>query len=413
MTPPSLYLLDVIYLSVDKMKKILILTKFIPYELNNWWCIRNYAWIKHLSHFFEIHLIWFARSQKDISWIKSLCHSIYPIPYPSRNDWIKSCIKGIAILKVPLIILKYFHERYLQTVKQLLNIHDFESIFCLELATTQYLLHNDHNTKKIYDSHNIEYLLFSRVAKQSKRYQKAFLNREAEKIKNYEYNIINNIDYTFFVSQQDYERAKKNYKPSSYKIVPNSFSDNGGFKKNYSPFNLFFIGNLSRTPNKEWLINFMQTYLPRLKEQDRFHKVKFYIIGSGQANYLTKYLSKNIICKNNISQEEKNRLLSQGWIGIVPLNSWGGTRIKILEYRSYGLPVLSTVIGAEWLISSIGTYIYNTPQNFIKEINILIHNKELFGKKGKTNYLSFQQYYHDNKIFENIDDSPFSSKSSQ
>lgn len=65
----------------------------------------------------------------------------------------------------------------------------------------------------------------------------------------------------------------------------------------------------------------MQNYLPHLKEQDRFHKVNFYIIGSGQAGYLTKYLSKNIICKNNISQEEKNKLLSQGGTGIVPLNS--------------------------------------------------------------------------------------------
>lgn len=395
------------------MKKILILTKFIPYELNNWWSIRNYAWIKHLSHFFEIHLIWFARSSKDISWIKSLCHSIYPIPYPSRKDWIKSCIKGIAILKVPLIVLKYFHEKYLQTVKQLLTIHDFESIFYLELATTQYLIHNDHKTKKIYDSHNIEYLLFSRVAQQSKWYQKAFLKREAKKIKDYEWNIINITDHTFFVSLQDYDLAKKIYKPSSYNIVLNSFSDNGGFKKNYSLFNLFFIGNLSRTPNKEWLIDFMQNYLPHLKEQDRFHKVNFYIIGSGQAGYLTKYLSKNIICKNNISQEEKNKLLSQGGTGIVPLNSWGGTRIKILEYRSYGLPVLSTAIGAEWLLPSTGTYIYNSPQNFINAINTLIHNKKEFAKRGKTNYLTFLQYYHDSKIFENIDDSPFSSQSSQ
>lgn len=65
----------------------------------------------------------------------------------------------------------------------------------------------------------------------------------------------------------------------------------------------------------------MQTYLPHLKKQNRFHKVNFYIIGSGQASYLTRYLSKNIICKNNVSQEEKNNLLSQGGIGIVPLNS--------------------------------------------------------------------------------------------
>ena len=66
-------------------------------------------------------------------------------------------------------------------------------------------------------------------------------------------------------------------------------------------------------------------------------------------------------------------------IAIVPLLEGSGTRLKILEAMSFGLPVISTSIGADGInyILNKNIVIANTLEEFEKGIKLLTSNKHL------------------------------------
>jgi glycosyltransferase involved in cell wall biosynthesis len=66
-------------------------------------------------------------------------------------------------------------------------------------------------------------------------------------------------------------------------------------------------------------------------------------------------------------------------VAIVPLRAGGGTRIKILEAFSYGVPVISTTIGAEGLKVTPGSdiLIADDPEAFADECCRMIADESL------------------------------------
>ena len=65
-------------------------------------------------------------------------------------------------------------------------------------------------------------------------------------------------------------------------------------------------------------------------------------------------------------------------VSICPLRSGSGTRLKILEAFSAGVPVVSTQLGAEGIAAKHGETIFiaDTPQDFETAIITLIDNQE-------------------------------------
>jgi glycosyltransferase involved in cell wall biosynthesis len=72
-------------------------------------------------------------------------------------------------------------------------------------------------------------------------------------------------------------------------------------------------------------------------------------------------------------------LLAVSDVGIAPLLQGSGTRLKILEYFSSGVPVVSTSVGAEGLRIENGhnIFIHDNLENFAAQIIILLKDKEL------------------------------------
>src|SRR3990172_3847831 len=64
--------------------------------------------------------------------------------------------------------------------------------------------------------------------------------------------------------------------------------------------------------------------------------------------------------------EDVRPYLARGWLSIVPLQSGGGTRFKILESMALRTPVVSTTKGAEGLDAQPGVHLLvaDDPQEF-------------------------------------------------
>ena len=82
-------------------------------------------------------------------------------------------------------------------------------------------------------------------------------------------------------------------------------------------------------------------------------------------------------------------------VSIVPLHHGSGTRLKILEAMSFGVPVVSTSIGAEGIDyeNDLQILIADHPSDFAQKIFSLFENTELFNNiRQSANEMVKQKY---------------------
>jgi glycosyltransferase involved in cell wall biosynthesis len=139
-----------------------------------------------------------------------------------------------------------------------------------------------------------------------------------------------------------YRRVKWSVVPNVVPAVPPCEQD-----RKDSVFTYLFVGTLIYAPNKDGILFFCREVLPLLRKgtRDPFRVV---IVGRDpdpQVLDLARIESVEVV-PNAPTVVPYYRVADAC---IVPLRMGAGTRIKILEALSYGIPVVSTTIGAEGL----------------------------------------------------------------
>lgn len=229
------------------------------------------------------------------------------------------------------------------------------------------------NAIRIADLHNVDHLLYKSLydinIKNHRRIYKYLAFQEK--------NIYTNADIIAACSVKDANALKslnKNRIPVI--IVPNGTTiKNGNYSKPYKNFNLIFCGSLDYLPNKEGLLWFYHEVWAVLKV--KFPTLSICIIGSNgndEAYNLLK-MDKQIDFIGEV--EDVTPYYQKSHLAIVPLLKGSGTRLKIVEAMSYGVPVLSTSIGAEGINYKVdkNILIANAPEEFIKAVSKVIQDQ--------------------------------------
>ena len=110
-----------------------------------------------------------------------------------------------------------------------------------------------------------------------------------------------------------------------------------------------FVGTLNYPPNVEGLRWFNQHVAPLLLH--RHPQFRLLVAGRNPSPATTRELTRHAFIELHADSDNLSRLYERSNLSIVPLLSGGGTRIKLLEAAAFGLPSVSTSIGAEGLES--------------------------------------------------------------
>jgi len=102
-----------------------------------------------------------------------------------------------------------------------------------------------------------------------------------------------------------------------------------------------FFGNISWGANLDAAKWFVNQILPRVWE--KLPSVKFRIIGPGSAHIASEKRDPRIIC---LGPSHIPDVMKDAAIGVVPVISGTGVRLKLLEMLSLGVPVVTTSLGA-------------------------------------------------------------------
>lgn len=356
------------------MTKILIVTIHPLYPISHGGIVRVIEEVKFLSeNGFKVHLIGNITKKKDLEVVeritgaKAYTYSIF--------SYLTSGILSKFGLFVPGWVDNSFIGWDIRKLAKKIQPDIIQAEF-LHSANQVSKISKEFHIPFVISEHNTEYIKLS-MEKQG----------NIEKLKSIEKNICNSADYITTVSQKDKEELLKIgvYKPII--TIPNGVDyaryqiktefrerlrQKYGIQKN--DIVLVFHGTLNYYPNIVANDQLKNKIFPELI---KMHKnLKLLLIGPGRKTLM----SENFIELSEITFDEFPMHLSMGDVGVVPLTTGSGTRLKIIEYLALGIPTVSTEIGAEGLPVEDGRDIlvsHDAGDDMIKKIAILLDDKQL------------------------------------
>ncbi len=141
------------------------------------------------------------------------------------------------------------------------------------------------------------------------------------------------------------------------------------------PYTMLFLGSFRHLPNVEALDWFVKLVLPKIV--DRCPQAKLIIIGSDPPpRHSLPVADANVEIRGFV--DDLQEPLRRYGVFVCPILSGSGVRVKLLEAFCAGIPVVSTVIGAEGLSDKNGEMclLSDDPQGFADHVLDLFEHPE-------------------------------------
>lgn len=188
---------------------------------------------------------------------------------------------------------------------------------------------------RVYNAHNCESLLYRELhpGKKSKIIHNIVQSSEERILRLADLVLYcNEDDLEFFYLLEPESRFESLYVPNG--MTPLDLQISQKKNKNHC-FNAVFMGS-GHPPNVDaanFIVNELAKKLP---------DIYFHFIGSclEESDY-----ALNVIRHGVVDENEKKRLLAHADIALNPMKNGSGSNVKVLDYFSYGIPVLSSVFG--------------------------------------------------------------------
>lgn len=363
--------------------KILQLTNRLPYPLNDGGNIATYNVTKYLHRFGHEVTLASLNTKKhfhDPSPLSQIAdiHTTNIDTTITVSGVIKSFFK-----KNPYSVGRFYSRDFENQLVHLLRKNQYDIIQVEGIYLSIYLdiLRKHSNAKIVLRSHNVEYQIWERVAKNEQNpLKRIFLNDLYRKIRNFELTNLHKFDGIIAITENDEEF----YRKSGY--ISNLVTINAGVDLDlYQPApsqpkkgTICFLGSLEWQPNLQGLMWFLNNVWPELMEKDP--ALQFHVAGKNPPEHLKNLKIPGVTFHGMVPSAID--FVNNYQIVVVPLLSGGGMRLKIVEAMALGKCIVSTSIGAEGIDVQNGHNIIlvNTPEDFISQILYLLENEQVLEK---------------------------------
>jgi GT2 family glycosyltransferase/CDP-glycerol glycerophosphotransferase (TagB/SpsB family) len=195
-------------------------------------------------------------------------------------------------------------------------------------------------TKIIVDTVDIHYIREMREA-EIKGDRNLLVLAEAKKCR--ELAVYRQADRIWVVTDEDRKAIYELVEGIPTDVVPNVHKTVKEVKSFESTSDLLFVGNFSHPPNIDAVVYFCREIFPLITQ--KLKGVKLFIVGNNPPPEILSLRSEQIIVTGYV--EDLSPYLRDSRVSVVPLRYGAGMKGKIGEALSWGLPVVTTSIGAE------------------------------------------------------------------
>ena len=394
--------------------KILFLTQVLPYPLDAGPKVRAYYVIRHLAQNHEITLVSFVRAtdtQAACAHLREFCNTLHTVPMPRsklRDGYhlLRSFING-----EPFIIARDWNRQMVAQLQHVLFAEGpFDAVHADQLWMAPYalLLHKwqKEPLQLVLDQHNAVFMIPERMAGDDPNpLKRLLLALEAKKLARYEVEICRRFDHVTWVTKEDYIAVTN--QANGFGPMPNDgiipiCGDVVGeppVRRSSKANRLTFIGGLHYPPNSQGVCWFAEHVFPAIlaKAPDAI----LTIIGK-QPPLQLKQMD---IPATNLDilgfVPDPADYLAETAVFIVPLLAGGGMRVKIIDGWKWGLPIVSTTIGAEGIMAEPGQNILiaDTPAAFADAVLSLLDSREQADTLGHNGRQWLEEHYDWQKVY--------------
>lgn len=337
------------------MAHILFLTELLPYPLVSGAKIRAYHVLRHLATHHQVTLLSFVRADDrpgDVAHLESIVDQVLTIPL--QRSWprnIRAMLVSLATGQ-PAIIAREAISAMRDRVNSLLALDRVDIIHADQITMAQYgLLGKKAGVPTLLDQHNATFQIIERLARYEKNPAKwLFLQREARAFVRYEVDVCCRFDHVTFVTEEDRQalsaRGRKDFLADRSTVIPICV-DPGAVPPVAlvpAPFRITHVGTMYWPPNVEGVLWFWETVWPLVLAQ--VPAARLTLIGKNPPKAIQALAGQPGVEVLGYVKD-LDPYLAETAAFFVPLRAAGGMRVKILDAWCWGLPVVSTTIGAE------------------------------------------------------------------
>ncbi|MFT5484734.1 MAG: GT2 family glycosyltransferase, partial [Halieaceae bacterium] len=198
--------------------------------------------------------------------------------------------------------------------------------------------------KIIYFGHDLHYL---RTEREATLYDDESLHAEAQSWKQREHAVFDQVDQIYYPSQSEVDEIHALRPELAVRTIPLYLVD-GVEPVNYVPSErsgILFVGGFNHPPNADGVHWFVAEILPMIRAAEP--DLELHIVGSNAPESILELAGVGVNVYGYLSDEELANMYSSVGVVVVPLRYGAGVKGKVIEALQWGLPVVTTEVGAE------------------------------------------------------------------
>jgi O-antigen biosynthesis protein len=242
--------------------------------------------------------------------------------------------------------------------------------------------------KIIFDTVDLQFIREERRARIEN--DKSILD-EAGRLKVMEFRLMEMSDVTLVVSPVEKDIINKENPGIKVEIISNILDVKETITPFFSRKDLMFIGGFAHPPNVDAVKWFVKDIFPRIKE--KIPGIKFFVVGSDPTEEIKALASDDIIIAGYVN--DATPYFEKCKVFVAPLRYGAGVKGKINQSMSYGLPVVTTSIGAEGIGLKDGdnALIADDPIRISEKIIQLYQNEQMWNELSANSIINVRLYF--------------------
>lgn len=246
--------------------------------------------------------------------------------------------------------------------------------------------------KILYDTVDLHWVRFDRSAATSTQPSEAkSLIDRSNRYKRLELANAESADITLAISEEEKQTLLTHLPNLTVAVLPNLHEIASWRVPFGERRDLFFIGGFDHEPNVDAVIFFVNEIMPLVRQE--IPNIKFHIVGSNMPTSIRDLAMKNIIPVGYV--EDVEPYFAQCRIFVAPLRHGAGMKGKVGQSLSFGLPVVTTPVGAEGIgmIDEMHALIRSDPADFAQAIVRLYEDEPLWQRLSESGRDLIRQHF--------------------
>jgi glycosyltransferase involved in cell wall biosynthesis len=362
---------------------ILFLTQVLPYPLDAGPKTRAYYVLRYLAQKHTVTLVSFVRGTDTpaaVGHLAGLCAAVHTVPITRSRVRDVGFLAESLVTNQPFIITRDRSAAMRKVLSELVNGSPaFDAVHADQLWMAPYVEYvHDLAVRKplrVLDQHNAVFMIFRRLAQGERNpFTRLMAQLEAHKLARYEAALCARFERVVWVTREDYAavaaEAAAGRPVINSGIIPICIdtAEQGVIERKQPARRVTFLGGLHYPPNAQGVLWFAEHIFPQVLAGAP--DAVLTVIGKQPPGALANLRIPPANLEITGYVDDPRPYLQETGVFIVPLLAGGGMRVKILDAWRWGLPMVSTTVGAEGIATTHGADILlaDAPDAFAGEV---------------------------------------------